>query len=249
MPNGRVYAVSAGHGQLVVLDPNENTHRRARHSDARAEGEGAVALPGAESSVAALGQRASLGQPAVQPGRSAQPDARQQGPRVDDVEDSRQCRIRRGAATPTNKFAEWFPLRSSGRQASFYDPKTQAVHADRHLLRHAPPAVRQRSERDGVLQRADRPDRSAGSTRRSTTRRKDEQKAVRLVRAGARHQRRRQDHATPWNQITRSRRFAALRGRHHGRQRRRRRGAGGAAARAAASIRSSTRWSATACTA
>ena len=25
----------------------------------------------------------------------------------------------------TNKFAEWFPLRSSGRQASFYDPKTQ----------------------------------------------------------------------------------------------------------------------------
>src|SRR5260370_753688 len=25
---------------------------------------------------------------------------------------------------PTNKFAEWFPLRFSARQASFYDPKT-----------------------------------------------------------------------------------------------------------------------------
>ena len=49
---------------------------------------------------------------------------------------------------PTNKFAAWFPLRSSGRQASFYDPKTQAVRAHRHLLRHAPPAVRQRRERD-----------------------------------------------------------------------------------------------------
>ena len=24
----------------------------------------------------------------------------------------------------TNKFAEWYPLRSSGRQASFYDPET-----------------------------------------------------------------------------------------------------------------------------
>src|SRR5205823_7375681 len=28
-----------------------------------------------------------------------------------------------GAAT--NKFAEWFPLQSSGRQASYYDPKTK----------------------------------------------------------------------------------------------------------------------------
>ena len=26
---------------------------------------------------------------------------------------------------PTNKFANWFPLRSSGRQASYYDPKTK----------------------------------------------------------------------------------------------------------------------------
>ena len=70
---------------------SEREHdRRARHPDARAEGEGAVALPGAESSVAVLGQRASVGEPAVRPGRSAQPDARQQGPRVDDVEDPRQ---------------------------------------------------------------------------------------------------------------------------------------------------------------
>ena len=26
---------------------------------------------------------------------------------------------------PANKYADWFPLRNSGRQASFYDPKTQ----------------------------------------------------------------------------------------------------------------------------
>src|SRR5678815_244328 len=26
---------------------------------------------------------------------------------------------------PSNKFAAWFPLRNSGRQASFYDPKTR----------------------------------------------------------------------------------------------------------------------------
>ena len=44
---------------------------------------------------------------------------------MDDVEDPSAIRILRGAATPSNKFAEWFPLRGSGRQASFYDPKTQ----------------------------------------------------------------------------------------------------------------------------
>ena len=88
--NGRIYAVSAGHGQLVVLDPNEHTHDRPRHSDPGAAGRGPVALPRAGPSVAALGQRAPVGQSAVRPGRSPQPDARQQGPRVDDVEDPRQ---------------------------------------------------------------------------------------------------------------------------------------------------------------
>ncbi len=50
--------------------------RGARDSDSRAARAGALTLPGAESSVAVVGQRASLGEPAVQPGRSAQPDAR-----------------------------------------------------------------------------------------------------------------------------------------------------------------------------
>ena len=156
--DGPVYAVSAGHGPLVDARSEDAQHRGARDPDARAARRGAVAVPAPEPPVAALGRRASVGQPAVQPGRSAQPDARQQGPRVDDVEDPPQRRTRRGATTRPTSSPTWFPLRSSGRQASFYDPKTQAVHADRHLLRHAPPAVRQRRQRDGVLQRADRPD-------------------------------------------------------------------------------------------
>ena len=36
--DGPVYAVSAGHGQLVVLDPNDEHDRRARHPDARRRG-------------------------------------------------------------------------------------------------------------------------------------------------------------------------------------------------------------------
>ena len=74
-------------------------HLLAGHSDTGAERESTVAVPRAEPSVAALGQRAPLGQSAVQPGRSAQPDDRQQGPRVDDGEDSQQSGSVRGAAT------------------------------------------------------------------------------------------------------------------------------------------------------
>ena len=138
-----------------------------------------------------------MGQPALRSGRSAQSDARQQGPRVDDVEDSRQHGsglVQRSQATSTPNGSR---CTRSGRQASYYDPEDAAVHADRHLLLHAPPAVRQRSRRDRVLQRAERSRSSAGSTPRSTTRpRHDEAKPSGggLVRAGGRHQRRRKDH-------------------------------------------------------
>ena len=87
--NGPVYAVSAGHGQLVVLDPNENSTSRSTSPRASRRRRCRRAFP-RPPSVAALGQRASLGQSALQPRRSAQPDDRQQGPRVDDVEDSQQ---------------------------------------------------------------------------------------------------------------------------------------------------------------
>ena len=60
----------------------------------------------------------------------------------------------------------------------------EAVHADRHLLRDAPPAVRQRCERDGLLQRAERADRRLD---RHEGLRRDEGRAEggRLVRPGA----------------------------------------------------------------
>ena len=44
-----------------------------------------------------------------------------------------------GSSHPSAKL---FPVNRSGRQLAFYDPKTQAVHADRHVLQHAPSAVR-----------------------------------------------------------------------------------------------------------
>ena len=87
---GPVYAVSAGHGALVILDPKTHRTEELEIPDARAARKGAVALPAAEPAVVLLRRHASVVEPAVQPGRSAQPDARQQGARVADDQDSRQ---------------------------------------------------------------------------------------------------------------------------------------------------------------
>ena len=211
--NGPAYAVSAGHGQLVVLDMNEQQDRGARHPDARGAGEGAVALPGAEPAVAPLGQRAPVGQPALRPGRSAQPDARQQGPRVDDVEDPQQ----RGSVVvqqQDQQVRRLVPAHEQRPAGVVLRPEDEAVRAHRHLLLDAPPAVRQRRERDAVLQRADRPDLRLD---RHQGVRPDEERAAgqRLVRPGARHQRRRQDHAAV-ERVAR-RQLGALSRRHGGR--------------------------------
>ena len=173
---------------------SDELDRGARDSDARAARGGAVALPGAESSVAVVGQRASLVEPAVQPGRSPQPDARQQGPCVDDVEDPPQCGsvvVQRSA----NKFAAWFPLRNSGRQASFYDPKTRqfvlidTCYATHHLqFDNDPNETVYFNELSGPI--------VGWIDSKVYDETKDEQKAVGLVRTGRRHQRRRQDHGS-----------------------------------------------------
>ena len=76
-----------------------------------------------------LGRHASVGEPALQPGRSAQPDARQQGPRVDDVEDPRRTQNPAWCTDPTNKFAAWFPLQQQRPPGVVLRPEDEAVHA------------------------------------------------------------------------------------------------------------------------
>src|SRR5262249_20336012 len=99
----------------------------------------------------------ALVEPAVRPGRSAQPDDGQQGARVDDVE---------AAAEPGSGVVQrrqerllgLVPAARLGPAGAVLRPEAEAVHADRYLLLDAPPPVRQRRERDGVLQRALGPD-------------------------------------------------------------------------------------------
>ena len=166
---------------------------RARHPDARAEGESPVAVPGAEPSVAALGQRASVGEPAVRSGRSAQPDDRQQGPRVDDVEDPQQS----GSVLVQRcheQVRRMVPAPSSGTAGVVLRSEDEAVHADRHVLL---PRT--------ICSSTTTPTRRCISTSSSVpifgwidTKVYDQTQGRaeggRLVRPGARHQRRRQDH-------------------------------------------------------
>ena len=134
-------------------------HVRARHSDARAAGR--KSLRGSRRRIAPSlfwGNEHLWAQPSLQSGRSAQPDARQQGPGMDDVEDPRQS----GPGLVQRRREQvrrWFPLRSSGRQASFYDPKTQqftlidTCYSTHHLQ------FDNDANETRVFQRADRSDR------------------------------------------------------------------------------------------
>ena len=124
-PNGPIYAVSAGHGSLVVLNQRTNSTEELEIPTRAPRAQVPSRFPAPNRPSLFWGERASLGEPAVQPGRPAQPDARQQGSRVDDVEDPAQRGPRRGATIRRTSLPPGSRCSSSGRQASFYDPKTK----------------------------------------------------------------------------------------------------------------------------
>jgi hypothetical protein len=122
--NGRVYAVSAGHGQLVMLDPNE-------HSTL------ALDIPTREPKEKVPSRFPAPGRPSLHWGNEhlwANPPynpADPHNPMMDSKGRVWMTAKIRGNQDPswcsdaTNKYAAWFPLQSSGRQAAFYDRKTQ----------------------------------------------------------------------------------------------------------------------------
>src|SRR5438094_298775 len=121
--NGRIYAVSAGHGQLVVLDPHENstftmdipTRQPKEHVPSR--------FPAPNRPSLHWGSEHLWGNPPYDPADPHNPMFDSKG-RVWMTSKIRGNQDPAWCSDPSNKFAEWFPLRSSARQASFYDPKT-----------------------------------------------------------------------------------------------------------------------------
>ncbi len=136
---GTVYAVSAGHGRLTVHRPDRQRLVRADDPDARGRAPSAYALPAARDAVELLGHAALVGR--REPRRSAQPDDGSQRPRVDDVEDPQ-----RGAGVLPRRLE---PQVREVLSAELQQPPGVVlrsgdgqVHADRHVLRDASPAVR-----------------------------------------------------------------------------------------------------------
>jgi hypothetical protein len=122
--NGRVYAVSAGHGQLVVLDPYEHrtfaldipTREPRQNVPSRFPAPGRPSLH--------WGNEHLWANPPYNPADPHNPMLDSKG-RVWMTSKIRSDKDPSWCNQATNKFAEWFPLQSSGRQAAFFDRRTE----------------------------------------------------------------------------------------------------------------------------
>jgi hypothetical protein len=123
---GPIYAVSAGHGQLVVVDPKENS----TYSIDIPTREDKLKVPSRfpKPAVPSLhwGDEHLWANPPYNPADPHNPMLDSKGrvwttSKIRGREEPKWC----NDASLGNKSADWFPLNNSGRQASYYDPKTQ----------------------------------------------------------------------------------------------------------------------------
>ena len=121
---GNIYAVSAGHGQLVVLDPNENRTFALDIPTREPRDKVPSRFPEPFRPSLHWGNEHLWSNPPYDPADPHNPMLDSKGrvwmtSKIRGSQDASWCN------SATNKFAEWFPLQSSGRQASYYDPKTK----------------------------------------------------------------------------------------------------------------------------
>ena len=121
---GNIYAVSAGHGQLVVLDPNENRTFALDIPTREPKDKVPSRFPAPGRPSLHWGNEHLWANPPYNPADPHNPMLDSKGrvwmtSKIRGNQDPSWCR------DATNKFASWFPLQSSGRQAAFYDSKTQ----------------------------------------------------------------------------------------------------------------------------
>ena len=120
---GRVYAVSAGHGALVILDPREHSTSEMEIPTRAPRLEVPSRFPKPNRPSFFWGEEHLWGNPPYNPADPHNPMMDSKG-RVWMTSKIRPNQDPAWCSDAANKFAEWFPLTSSFRQASFYDPKT-----------------------------------------------------------------------------------------------------------------------------
>jgi hypothetical protein len=121
---GRVYAVNAGHGQLVVLDPRENSTFAMEIPTRDPREKVPSRFPAPNRPSLHWGNEHLWGNPPYNPADPHNPMLDSKG-RVWITSKIRANQDPSWCNDPKNKYAEWFPLTSSGRQATFFDPKTR----------------------------------------------------------------------------------------------------------------------------
>jgi hypothetical protein len=121
---GRVYAVSAGHGSLVVLDPKENSTFEMEIPTRAPRADVPSRFPKPNRPSLWWGEQHLWGNPPYNPADPHNPMMDSKGrvwmtSKIRPNQDPAWCK------DATNKFAEWFPLEASFRQVSFFDPRTK----------------------------------------------------------------------------------------------------------------------------
>jgi len=122
--NGPIYGVSSGHGTLVMLDPKTHTAEEIEipTRDPREKVTSRFPAPNRPSLFWGM-EHLWANTPPYNPSDPHNPMLDSKG-RVWLTSKIRQTQPA-WCTDPANKFASWFPLRNSGRQASFWDPKTK----------------------------------------------------------------------------------------------------------------------------
>ena len=121
---GRVYAVNAGHGQLVVMDPRENNTFAMDIPTRDPKEKVPSRFPAPNRPSMFWGNEHLWANPPYNPADPHNPMFDSKG-RVWMTSKIRANADPAWCSDPKNKYAEWFPLKNSGRQAAVYDPKTQ----------------------------------------------------------------------------------------------------------------------------
>src|SRR6266581_3527007 len=121
---GRVYAVNAGHGQLVSMDPRENSTFAVEIPTREPKEKVPSRFPAPNRPSLHWGNEHLWANPPYNPADPHNPMFDSKG-RVWLTSKIRANADPAWCSDPKNKYAELFPLKTSGRQAAFYEPKNR----------------------------------------------------------------------------------------------------------------------------
>ena len=121
---GPNYAVNAGHGQLVILDQADNSTYSLDIPTREPKDKVPSRFPSPNRPSLFWGNEHLWSNPPYNPADPHNPMLDSKG-RVWMTSKIRGNTDPAWCNDPSNKYADWYPLRNSGRQASFYDPKTK----------------------------------------------------------------------------------------------------------------------------